>query len=39
MEDREHTRRELTKIERVKNFLLSEHIIDDDSFIEYIAEL
>lgn len=39
MEDREHTRHELTKIERVKNFLLSEHIIDDDSFIEYIAEL
>ena len=23
----------------VRNFLLNEHIIDDDSFIEYIAEL
>ena len=39
MEEREHTLQELAKIERVKNYLLSEHIIDDDSFIEYIAEL
>ena len=39
MDEREHTRLELEKIERVRNFLLSEHIIDDDSFIEYIAEL
>ena len=39
MEEREHTRLELDKIERVRNFLLNEHIIDDDSFIEYIAEL
>lgn len=38
MEEREHTRNELEKIERVRNFLLNEHIIDDDSFIEYIAE-
>ena len=39
MEEREHTRHELDKIESVRNFLLNEHIIDDDSFIEYIAEL
>ncbi len=39
MEEREHTRLELVKIERVKNYLLSEQIIDDDSFIDYIAEL
>ena len=39
MEDREHTKQELDKIERVRNFLLSENIIDDDSFIDYIAEL
>lgn len=39
MEEREHTKLELSKIEKVRNFLLSEHIIDDDSFIDYIAEL
>ena len=39
MEERDHTKRELDKIERVRNFLINEHIIDDDSFIEYIAEL
>jgi len=39
MEEREHTRLELEKIEKVRNYLLNEHIIDDDSFIEYIAEL
>jgi hypothetical protein len=39
MAEREHTRLELEKIERVRNFLLSEHIVDDESFIEYIAEL
>lgn len=39
MEEREHTRLELEKIEKVRTFLLNEHIIDDDSFIEYIAEL
>ncbi len=39
MEEREHTKHELEKIESVRNYLLSEHIIDDDSFIEYIVEL
>lgn len=39
MEEREHTKNELAKIENVRNFLLNEHIIDDDSFIEYIAEI
>lgn len=39
MEEREHTKLELSKIDKVRNFLLSEHIIDDDSFIDYIAEL
>lgn len=39
MEEREHTREQLIQIERVRNYLLSEHIIDDDSFIDYIAEL
>ena len=39
MDEREHTRNELEKIEKVRNYLLNEHIIDNDSFIEYIAEL
>lgn len=39
MEERKHTQAELEKIERVRNYLLSEHIIDDESFIDYIAEL
>ena len=39
MDEREHTSRELMKIDKVRNYLLSENIIDDESFIEYIAEL
>lgn len=39
MQEREHTAKELANIERVRNFLLSEKIIDDESFIEYFAEL
>lgn len=39
MQEREHTAAELAKIEKVRNFLLDERIVDDESFIEYIAEL
>lgn len=39
MQEREHTAKELKKIEQVRNFLLQENIIDDKGFIEYIAEL
>lgn len=39
MQEREHTAAELARIEKVRNFLLDEKIIDDDSFIDYIAEL
>ena len=39
MEEREHTRRELVKMEKVRAFLLHEHIIDDDSFVEYMNTL
>jgi len=39
MQERDHTAAELSNIEKVRNFLLHENIIDDDSFIEYIAEL
>lgn len=39
MEVREHTRQELVKLEQVREFLLSENIIDDDSFVEYMNML
>lgn len=43
MEERNHTKVELAKLENVRRFLLNEDIIDDDSFInsslktEYMA--
>lgn len=39
MQEREHTLAELAKLEKVRQFLFNEHIIDDDSFIEYLKEL
>ena len=36
MEEREHTRLELVKLEKVRSFLLNENIIDDDGFVEYM---
>lgn len=39
MQEREHTRKELIKIEKVRRFLLQENIIDDSGFIEYISEI
>ena len=38
MQEREHTEKALHQLEKVRNFLISENIIDDDSFIEYLAE-
>lgn len=35
MAEREHTLKELIKMERVRNYLLSEGIIDKDSFNDY----
>lgn len=35
MAEREHTLKELVKMERVRNYLLSEGIIDKDSFNDY----
>ena len=35
MAEREHTLLELTKMEKVRNFLLEENIIDKESFINY----
>lgn len=39
MQEREHTKKELVKIERVRRYLLEESIIDDDGFIDYMSEL
>lgn len=39
MEEREHTKLELVKMEKVRSFLLNENIIDDDSFVEYMNTL
>lgn len=39
MQEREHTLEELLRQEQVRNFLLANHIIDTDSFVDYLAEL
>lgn len=39
MQERQHTLDELAKMERVRNFLLSEHVIDNDGFKDYLREL
>ena len=39
MEEREHTRKELEKLEKVRSFLLNENIIDDEGFAEYVNTL
>lgn len=36
MEEREHTRNELVKLERVRNFLIDNGIVDEDGFYDYI---
>lgn len=35
MAEREHTLLELAKMEKVRNFLLDEGIVDKESFIDY----
>ena len=39
MQEREHTRKELVKMDKVRRYLLEENIIDDDGFIDYMSEL
>ena len=39
MQEREHTQAELVKLDQVRNFLLSEGIIDNDGFIDYLNTL
>ena len=38
MQEREHTLRELYKMEKVRQYLLSENVIDADGFNEMINE-
>jgi hypothetical protein len=39
MQEREHTLQELGKMEKVRNFLIREHIFDEDSFTDYQKEV
>lgn len=39
MQDRQHTLEELARMEKVRNFLLDENIIDNDGFEDYLSEL
>ena len=39
MQEREHTRRELVNMEKVRSFLLNERIIDEDGFLDYMNEI
>ena len=36
MQEREHTLEELKKMEMVRNYLLSEGIVDSEGFIDFI---
>lgn len=39
MKEREHTLEELTKMEQVRNFLISSEAIDTDGFVDFLSEL
>lgn len=39
MQEREHTLRELGKMEQVRNFLLDHGVVDKDAFVDYMSEL
>ena len=39
MKDREHTQNELIKLDKVRRFLIEEGIVDDEGFIDYLAEI
>ena len=39
MQEREHTLRELEKMEQVRRFMLANNIIDKDAFTDYMSEL
>lgn len=39
MQEREHTLRELVKMEKVRSHLLVNNIVDKESFDDYMSEL
>ena len=39
MEEREHTRIELKKLEMVRQYLLSENIVDEDGFLDFVSTI
>lgn len=39
MQEREHTLRELAMMEKVRTHLLTNNIVDKDSFDDYLSEL
>ncbi len=39
MKERQHTLEELTKMEKVRNFLINENVVDQESFEDYLKEL
>ena len=36
MQEREHTLKELVKMEKVRQYLVANNVIDDDSFTDFI---
>lgn len=38
MEEREHTLKELVKLENVRQYFVANNVIDDDSFTDFIKE-
>ena len=39
MQEREHTLKELNKMEQVRNYLISNNAIDADGFVDFLSEL
>lgn len=39
MDEREHTRRELKKMEKVRQYLLEENIVDEDGFLDFVSTI
>lgn len=39
MQEREHTLRELQNMEKVRQFLIANNVIDEDAFQDYLKEL
>ena len=39
MQEREHTLQELAKMEKVRFHLLTNNIVDKDSFVDFLSEL